>query len=146
MAPNRYTELFFMDEATAYAAGHRPCFECRRQDYKIFKTFWLKGNPEYGFDEKTSIQKIDDILHKERYNRDGSKVTYKENIADLPNGTFVLYDDVPHVLLDNQVYPWSPFGYGGTADVPADKEITVLTPRSIVNSFKAGLVPQVGLP
>jgi len=45
MTPNRYTELFFMDEATSFAAGHRPCFECRREDYKKFKTLWLKGNP-----------------------------------------------------------------------------------------------------
>ena len=80
MAPNRYTELFFVDEATAFAAGHRPCFECRRQDYNRFKSSWLKGNPEYHFNEKTSIQKIDEVLHQERINRGGSKVTFEENI------------------------------------------------------------------
>ena len=69
MAPNRYTELFFMDEATSFAAGHRPCFECRRIDYNHFKTLWLKGNPEYEFNEKTSIQKIDAILHQERMDK-----------------------------------------------------------------------------
>src|ERR1700743_3660322 len=44
MSPQRYTELFFLDEATAFAAGHRPCFECRRKDYDLFKSFWLQGN------------------------------------------------------------------------------------------------------
>src|ERR1700760_1777025 len=47
MAPNRYTELFFLDEATAFSAGHRPCFECRRQDAGRFKSLWIKANPEY---------------------------------------------------------------------------------------------------
>src|SRR3978361_1384995 len=58
MAPNQYTELFFLDEATSFAAGHRPCFECRREDYNRFKTNWLKGNPEYSFNGKTSIKEI----------------------------------------------------------------------------------------
>jgi hypothetical protein len=56
MAPHRWTELFFLDEATAFAAGHRPCFECRRSDFNKFKSLWIKGNPEYNFDEKTPIQ------------------------------------------------------------------------------------------
>ena len=63
MSPNRYTELFFLDEATSFAAGHRPCFECRRNDYHHFKSLWIKGNPEYHFNEKTSVKAMDDILH-----------------------------------------------------------------------------------
>src|SRR5262245_42860885 len=62
MTPGLYTELFFLDEATAFSAGHRPCAECRRQDYVRFKLAWLKGNPKYGFDEKTSIREIDNII------------------------------------------------------------------------------------
>src|SRR5258706_7062392 len=80
MAPNRYTELFFLDEATSFAAGHRPCFECRRKDADKFKSFWLKGNPEYNFDQKTSIQEIDNILHKERMEYNKSKITFEERI------------------------------------------------------------------
>jgi hypothetical protein len=110
MAPNRYTELFFMDEATAFAAGHRPCFECRRPDYNKFKSFWLKGNPGYGFDEKTSIQKIDDILHVERTIRDKSKVTYEESVNGIPNGAFVLSGGKPYLIFNGQMYLWSPFG------------------------------------
>jgi len=90
MAPNRYTELFFMDEATSFSAGHRPCFECRREAYHHFKTLWLKGNPHCHFTEKTSIQKIDQIIHHERMNRDKIKVTHTERSTDIPDGTLVL--------------------------------------------------------
>src|ERR1700761_7186777 len=54
MSPGQYTELFFFDEATAFSAGHRPCFECRRSDALLFRSCWIKGNPEYGFQEKTA--------------------------------------------------------------------------------------------
>src|ERR1700761_169648 len=77
MAPGLYTELFFLDEATAFATGHRPCFECRRDDAKKFKTAWLKGNPEYQFNDKIAIGKIDDVIHAERIDKDGQKVTFK---------------------------------------------------------------------
>ncbi|MEP6684893.1 MAG: hypothetical protein ABJA35_16590 [Parafilimonas sp.] len=103
MAPNLYTELFFLDEATAFAAGHRPCFECRRNDYNKFKTAWLKGNPEYKFSDKTSIRDIDEILHKERMNKDGSKKTHKENNSDLPDGTFIAVNNQPYVLFQQHI-------------------------------------------
>jgi len=146
MAPNRYTELFFMDEATAFAAGHRPCFECRRLDYNRFKSFWLKGNPGYRFDEKTSFQKIDDILHKERIARDKSKVTFEEKANKLPDGTFVLINNNPHLLADGKLYKWSAFGYEKGITLKSGDTLTVLTPRSTVNAFRAGYVPQMSLP
>lgn len=145
MAPNQYTELFFMDEATAYAAGHRPCFECRRADYNIFKDFWLKGNPGYGYDFKTSIQKIDDIMHAERITADKTKVTYEDNPGDLPDGTFILYNNEPYLLTGGLMYLWSPFGYGEGTSLPDVSKIEVLTPKSVVNAFRAGLRPQLGL-
>src|SRR3954469_22149992 len=77
MTPGLWTELFFMDEATAFAAGHRSCFECRRDDASHFKAAWLKGNPQYGFTIKTSINKIDEIIHAERIDSNGKKVTYE---------------------------------------------------------------------
>lgn len=101
MGPNRYTELFFLDEATSFAAGHRPCFECRRMDYHKFKSFWLKGNPEYHFTEKTSIKEIDDILQKERIDNHKSKVTYEEDIEKIPDGSFVLIDNNPFLFMAN---------------------------------------------
>src|SRR5580765_1641770 len=62
MSPGLYTELFFLDEASAFSAGHRPCAECRREDYNRFKAAWIKGNPSFGFNTKTTIGDIDEIL------------------------------------------------------------------------------------
>lgn len=144
MTPHRYTELFFLDEATSFAAGHRPCFECRREDYNKFKSFWLKGNPEYHFDEKASIKKIDDTLHKERINQDKSKVTHEENIKLIPNGTFILNNSKPYLFFDKKMYLWSPFGYDKGIALPDENNcLTVLTPKSVVNTFRAGYIPQV---
>lgn len=145
MAPHRYTELFFLDEATSFAAGHRPCFECRREDFRKFKSYWLKGNPEYHFDEKTSIKKIDDILHKERIKRDRSKVTYEENIISIPDGSFILINENAYLVFNKKMYLWSPFGYDKAISLPGENKITVLTPRSIVNMFRAGYMPQITL-
>ena len=145
MTPNRYTELFFLDEATAFSAGHRPCFECRRQDYQRFKSFWLEGNPEYHYNERTSIREIDDILHRERINRAGVKPTFEENIAELPNGTFVLHDGQPFVFADGLLYAWTAFGYEKGQSLPATKMMTVLTPKSVVRAFRAGYQPQMAV-
>ncbi len=145
MSPNRYTELFFFDEATAFAAGHRPCFECRRQDYNRFKFYWLKGNPEYSFNNKTSIQKIDDILHGERIDSEKKKITYDDNIKNIPDGTFVLLNKQPYLIANKLMNAWSPFGYDKIIDLPKMKKVTVLTPKSIVNAFRAGYKPQMSL-
>lgn len=146
MTPHRYTELFFLDEATSFAAGHRPCFECRREDYHKFKSLWLKGNPEYHFDGKTSITKIDDILHKERMMRDRSKVTYEENINLIPDGAFILIESDAYLVFNEKIYLWSSFGYDNGIALPNENKLTVLTPRSIVNAFRAGYLPQIALP
>jgi hypothetical protein len=145
MAPNRYTELFFFDEATSFAAGHRPCFECRRADFKIFKDFWLKGNPEYSYTEKTSINEIDKIIHRERISADGSKVTFDESPDRIPNGTFVLYKNEPFLVTNGLMYLWTPFGYEDQVKVPALGNLTILTPKSIVNTYRAGYMPQIGI-
>jgi hypothetical protein len=145
MAPRQYTELFFMDEATAFSAGHRPCFECRRKDYDRFKTLWIKANPEYGFDEKTSIRKIDEILHKERIDPTGAKITHTEALNDLPDGSFVIYKDHPAVVVGSSIYPWSLFGYEKGVTLPEEEKLTVLTPKSVVNAFRAGYIPQIAV-
>jgi len=145
MQPNRWTELFFLDEATAFSAGHRPCFQCRYQDHQRFKALWLKGNPQYGFDMKTPVSKIDEILQTERIAADKSKVTYKESIKALPNGTFVIYNDQPYLLKDDQLYLWNPAGYEKGMALPNVNKLQVLTPRSFVNMFKAGYLPQMSV-
>jgi hypothetical protein len=143
MSPNLYTELFFLDEATAFAAGHRPCFECRRKDYDRFKSCWLSGNPEYGFNEKTSIREIDDILHRERIGSDDRKVTFTAILSDLPDGTFIELDSEPFLLANGQIYQWTPFGYEKGIEEGEAKEVTVITPRSTVNAIRAGYFPQM---
>ena len=145
MAPNLWTELFFLDEATAFAAGHRPCFECRREYAARFKTTWLQGNPQYRFDAKTSINKIDDILQAQRIAADGSKVTYTAPLKSLPDGVFILLDNKPYLVANQHVHQWTPFGYGEAETLSPDTTVEVLTPESIVNAFKAGYTPQMGI-
>jgi len=145
MSPNRYTELFFLDEVTAFAAGHRPCFECRRKDYERFKSFWITGNRKLGFDHNTSINNIDKVLHKERIGSKGEKITYKEKIKSLPDGAFVQIDDKTYLLAKEQLYPWTAFGYEAPIPLPETEIVTVLTPKSTVNAFKAGYKPQIAI-
>ena len=144
MSPNKYTELFFLDEATAFAAGHRPCCECRREDFNKFKTLWLNANPGYNFNAKISIQQIDSIVHGERINPDQSKIIFEENIHELPNGTFVAINDHSYLILDQQLFLWTPFGYQNGIPFPATDKIIVLTPKSVVNCFREGYLPQIG--
>ena len=145
MTPNNYTELFFLDEATSFAAGHRPCFECRRNDADRFKSFWLKGNPEHKFNKKTPIKKIDEILHRERIDYNKSKITHEENINDIPGGSFVLVDNRAYLVFGKRMFLWSPFGYEKSISLPDIDELTVLTPKSLVNTFRAGYLPQMAL-
>lgn len=145
MTPNRYTELFFFDEATAFAAGHRPCFECRREAANHFKSCWIKGNPEYGFTEKTPIEEIDVVLHRERMDTRGNKILFESALSTLPDGVFVLYNDTPHLVAGGSLYPWTPSGYG-PAVVPAfDDMLPALTPQSTVNAFRMGYRPQMDI-
>ncbi|MGN6193418.1 MAG: hypothetical protein ACTHOB_00655 [Ginsengibacter sp.] len=143
MAPDSYTELFFLDEATAFAAGHRPCFECRREDFSRFKKLWIKANPQYQFSDKTSIRDIDKILHAERINADGSKKTYREHLNNLPDATFISLEEKPYLLFKKHLYLWKPDGYEKQNAITINGEVNVLTPLSIVNTFRAGYVPQM---
>jgi len=144
MTTDRWTELFFLDEATAFSAGHRPCFQCRYADHQRFKTAWLKGNSEYGFDVKTSINEIDNILQKERTDK-GKKVTYEDDIRNLPDGVFIELDSEPWLVYQNKIHHWTPFGYDDSKSIDTFDKVTVLTPRSIVNAFMAGYIPQISV-
>lgn len=145
MQPNRWTELFFLDEATAFSAGHRPCFQCRYIDHQRFKEFWLKGNPQYGFDMKTPVTKIDDILHAERIAANKSKVIYEANLKGLPNGAFVSYQQKSYMVNDSLLFCWTPEGYEAPVSFPDVETMPVLTPRSIVNMFSSGYIPQMAI-
>nr|WP_294946366.1 hypothetical protein [uncultured Mucilaginibacter sp.] len=143
MTPGLWTELFFLDEATAFSAGHRPCFECRREDAKRFKVAWLKGNPAYGFPDNVLVGKIDAILHAERIGPDGNKTTFEAKVDELPDGTFIEIANEAYLLAGGKINKWSPGGYGAALPFLENGKVTVLTPRSIVNAFQGGYRPQM---
>lgn len=145
MTPNLYTELFFTDEAAAFAAGHRPCAECRRDDFNRFKTAWVAGNPEYNFNQKTSVQKIDGIMHSERIGADFSKITFKEKMGNLPDGVMIRIQGEAYVIRENKLWLWTPLGYTITKIKEAEADVDVLTPRSVVNALRAGYTLQTSL-
>src|SRR5690348_2661320 len=89
LQPGRFTELFFLDEATAFAAGHRPCAECRREDYNRFGELWPGG---------TGADAIDARLHAERI-RGGTRVLHDAALDELPDGAFVLHEGAPRLVL-----------------------------------------------
>jgi hypothetical protein len=147
MTPNRWTELFFLDEATAFSAGHRPCGECRRDDYVRFKTAWVHGNPQFDLTAKTPIEKIDLILQRERVSDPpaSAKVLFTADIDTLPDGVFVVGPDgeTPWMVWGDHLLRWTPEGYQEAIDRPELSSVNVLTPRSMVAAFDAGYRPEV---
>ncbi|HEY2347553.1 MAG TPA: hypothetical protein VGH64_00995 [Puia sp.] len=144
MTPGLYTELFFLDEATSFSAGHRPCAECRRADFNRFKAAWVQGNPLYMYNMKTPIGEIDEILQEERIGLTCSKPTYKEKLGDLPEGSFIEYNGKPYLVKQSQsATSWTPFGYTDALELPRQTEVDVLTPKTIVNTLRSGYIPQI---
>ena len=142
-APHRYSELFFLDEATSFAAGHRPCAECRRERYSEFRAAWIEANSDAA-DRKVGADDIDRVLHAERAIRGGGKKTWQARARKLPPGTFVEFEGQPHLIWSGKLFPWTFAGYEDpvSASVLAEK-VTVLTPQSIVRVFESGFTPQV---
>lgn len=137
MAPISYTELFFLDEPTAYAAGHRPCAECRRPAYKLFKEAWARAFPEQ---QDLSAKAIDALLHAARLNADGSQRTWSAKLADLPDGSMIEHAGECVLLWRSGQWRWSFTGYLPLQPIiPAEQEVRVLTPQPIVSLFAAGL-------
>lgn len=134
-----YTPLFFLDEAMAFAAGHRPCAECRRADFLRFKRHFNRatGRPD---DQFVPAREIDALLHRERL--DGkTKRLYRANVADLPDGSFfttATAAQTPLLLWQGKAYPWSHQGYGAPFTLPNRAELTVLTPPTLVGVLRAG--------
>lgn len=142
MSPGKYTELFFLDEATAFAAGHRPCAECRRADFRRFNELWVKANRPEGYVLRT-VSEIDRQLHEERIVAGTrSQRTWRTDAASLPSGTIVEWDGDAFLVWDRALRRWSFEGYNDFRRLPAG-EVTVLTPESIVRAFAAGYRPNV---
>jgi hypothetical protein len=143
-APNRYSELFFLDEATSLSAGHRPCAECRRPRYVEFRAAWdAARRGRDAAPRSLRADAIDRVLHAERLDRQGQKRTYRAALSSLPDGTMVENASVPHLIWRGELRPWSFGGYGAGVNAAPDEQVDVLTPRSIVGAIGAGFVPQV---
>lgn len=140
MAPGQYTELFFLDEATALAAGHRPCFECRRGDAIRFTTHWIAAR---GITGKVSADDIDHALHTDRIRRDGSKATFPARLGEIPDGTIVRWDGLPCLVFAGRIAVWTPAGYTHPQRFDAEVVAEVLTPRAIVEVIRAGYLPDL---
>ncbi|MBV8118095.1 MAG: hypothetical protein JOZ01_08955 [Candidatus Eremiobacteraeota bacterium] len=136
MQPHRYTELFFLDEAAAFSAGHRPCAECRREVYQRFRELWIACHGGSG-----KADDIDDRLHVERIAR-RTKRTYGTATDNLPNGTFVALDDRAWLVWGEALFAWSDSGYIERRSRPGG-HVEVLTPPSIVRIFEAGYRPAI---
>jgi hypothetical protein len=130
--PGRFTELFFLDEATAFAAGHRPCALCRRADYERFSELV----------STTGADAIDARLHDERL--DGRRRRHHAaRFDELPDGAFVLHDGAARLVLGDRLLGWTPGGYVDPSPRPTGAA-TLLTPPSLVEVLRAGwtsLVP-----
>jgi hypothetical protein len=139
MPPGRWTALFFLDEVTALAAGHRPCGYCRRADHRWFAESWRAG---LGLSAAPRAAEMDVQLHAERVEpRTRRKVTREAVAGDLPNGVMIAQAGRLGLWCDGAARPWSFEGYGPPVPVGAQAVVTVLTPPSAVAAITAGYRP-----
>jgi hypothetical protein len=147
MTPGSYTELFFLDEATALAAGHRPCAECRHARFLDFCAAWALAHPgDGGSGRRPTAGEIDDRLHAERVNADRSKRTFPAALNELPDGVLVTLGasaGQAYLVWGGSLFPWAPAGYGQRRPRPRGARAAVLTPPSTVAAIRAGYVPEV---
>jgi hypothetical protein len=134
MSERRYTELFFLDEAVAFAAGHRPCAECRRERFNAFKEAWRRAMRR---DRPPFADEMDLELHTAR------RVTYEAGLGSLPDGCFVEMDGDAYLVRDGGLLLWTPEGYANRVRTPRDLTVRVLTPEPIVRCLRHGYKPQV---
>ena len=141
MQPGRFTELFFLDEATALAAGHRPCALCRREDYRRFVEILRDLHPgpanADAIDERLHAERLDPVSHAQRHHR--------ASMDGLPDGTFVLRSDEPYLVLGPSLLRWTNAGYDERASRPAGEVATVITPPDFVHVLRAEWDPAVPL-
>jgi len=139
MTPGHYTELFFLDEATALAAGHRPCAECQRDRFNLFREFWARANPTLAHDVRPSATVIDAALHAKRLATSAPPRQFCNSIENLPDGVFITDDEqTAYLVLNQQLLRWTPAGYEDTAHQPINYPARLLTPASIVRTLGAG--------
>src|SRR5215470_8690690 len=136
MGGRTWTELFFLDEATALAAGHRPCFYCRRRDAEAFRAAWATGNGA----ELPRAPAMDEVLHRERLDGRAKRLhPLTGPVAALPDGAMVAVGEAAFLIARGDPRSWSPAGYG-RAD-PDLREARLLTPPSTLRALAAGYGP-----
>jgi hypothetical protein len=135
MERRSWTELFFLDEATAFAAGHRPCFYCRRDDAVSFRAAWEKGNRT----GEVLAPEMDAVLHRERFASARKLHPLPKAIGKLPDGTMVQAGEESFLIAGGKPLAWSPSGYRAVKGRIGDAKL--LTPPSIVRAFTAGYRP-----
>jgi hypothetical protein len=129
-----YSELFFFDEVTALAAGHRPCFECRRDDAERFAALFARGN------ERARAAAMDEVLHAERL--DGKvKRVHRRKADALPDGAMITLGGNAFAVRGKHLLRWTPAGYGEARPRPLGTQVDVLTPPSILVVLERGYRP-----
>jgi hypothetical protein len=136
MGERNWTELFFLDEATALAAGHRPCFFCRREAAKGFQSCWARG---HGM-ARPSAPTMDAKLHTERLEGRSKRLHSLSGAAvELPDGAMIAAEGAAFLIADGRAFRWTPAGYQATATAPV--EARLLTPPATVRALAAGYRP-----
>jgi hypothetical protein len=136
MGGRSWTELFFLDEATAFAAGHRPCFFCRREDANRFRTAWAAGNGVAA----TCARDIDAVLHRERLDGRVKRLhPLPLPLQQLPDGAMLQAAGESFVIVQGRALQWSPAGYRATESLSQDA--LLLTPPSTLRAMSAGYRP-----
>lgn len=139
--PHRFTWLYFQDEAVAFAAGHRPCGECRHAAYQRYKAAWATAAGT----EPPSAREMNRRLHAERLIRGTHRRRLHTEPADaLPDGTFVALDSRPFLVLGPDLVAWTPAGYGARRPRPSG-DLTVITPPATVAVLRAGYPVDIGV-
>jgi hypothetical protein len=133
-----YTELFFLDETTALAAGHRPCFECRRKDAENFAVLWQQA---FKLLTRPRADEMDAGLHAERLDHRAKRL-HRHKLDDLPDGAFVTLERGAGAVRGNTLLRWTPSGYDAPKRRPRDTMAEVLTPPAILAVLAAGYRPQ----
>jgi hypothetical protein len=140
MRPGRFTESFFLDDATAFAAGHRPCALCRRGDYVRLQDLWRDLHPGL----LAGADAIDTQLHAERLVRgSGAQRHHDAPLDGLPDGAFVLREGDPWVVVDAGLWRWTPAGYVERTPRPSKGAARVITPPSLVSVLRSEWQPLV---
>jgi hypothetical protein len=140
MPPGRWTALFFLDEATALAAGHRPCGFCRRPDFLDFAGAW--GEARH-LARRPAAREMDSVLHRERVGPARRQLTHRAPPGELPDGVMIRAGEGAGLWLAGRVWPWSFGGYGAPARLSVPGRVEVLTPPATVATIAAGYRPLV---